>query len=86
MERDIKIYKDRLTGTKVLEIYDLSFISDRNHSLGWFGLHYRHLRIKFLLKWADKVLVPDYSVAVDIMKYYFYPGKNIVVDRSISIQ
>lgn len=81
MEHGIKIY--RKDGLKVLDIYGLDFISDRNHKYGWFGLHFRHLRIKFLLKWADKVYVPDYAVAVDLVKYYFYSRENIIVDKTI---
>jgi hypothetical protein len=81
MTREFKIYKDK-NGHRVLEIHTLAFISDRNHRLGWFGLHYRHFSIKILLKWADKVYVPDCSVAVDLVKYYFYPKERIVVDRT----
>ena len=83
MSKEIKIYRNQKDGVKIMEIYALDFISDRNHKLGWFGLHFRHFRIKFLLKWADKVYVPDYQVAVDLVKYYFYPRENIVVDRTI---
>lgn len=81
MTRQFKIHKDK-DGCRVLEIYSLSFISDRNHKYGWFGLHYRHFSIKILLKWAHKVYVPDCDVAVDLIKYYFYPKEKIVVDRT----
>lgn len=81
MTRQFKINKDK-DGCRVLEIYSLSFISDRDHKFGWFGLHYRHFSIKILLKWADKVYVPDCSVAVDLVRYYFYPKEKIVVDRT----
>ena len=81
MVREFKIYKDK-DGCKVLEIYSLAFISDRNHKFGWFGLHYRHFSIKILLKWADRVYVPDCNVAVDLIKYYFYPKEKIVVDAT----
>ena len=83
MSKGIKIYQNPRNGEKVLEIYTLDFISDRNHGYGWLGLHFRHFRIKLLLKWADKVYVPDYDVAIDLVKYYFYPRENIVVDRTI---
>ena len=83
MEQEIKIYRDYKTGNRIAEIYDLSYISDRSHTLGWFGLHFRHFRTKLLLKWADKVYVPDCDVAVDLVRYYFYPHRNIVVDRTI---
>jgi hypothetical protein len=83
MSKEIKIYRNQKDGMKIMEIYALDFISDRDHKLGWFGLHFRHFRIKILLKWADKVYVPDYQVAVDLVKYYFYSRENIVVDRTI---
>ena len=83
MVHEIKTYRNPKDGIRTLEIYRLDFISDRNHTLGWFGLHFRHFRIKILLKWTDKVLVPDYDVAMDLVKYYFYPRENIVVDRTI---
>ena len=83
MSQEIKIYRNPKEGTKVLEIYSLDFISDRDHKLGWLGLHFRHFRIKLLLKWSDKVYVPSYDVAMDLVKYYFYSRDNIVVDRTI---
>ena len=83
MSKEIKIYRNQTDGMKIMEIYALDFISDRDHKLGWFGLHFRHFRIKILLKWADKVYVPDYQVAVDLVKSYFYSRENIVVARTI---
>ena len=83
MSQEIKIYKDYKTGRRVVEIYDLSYIGDRNHEFGWVGLHFRHFRTHLLLKWADKVYVPDCDVAIDLVRYYFYPRKKIVVDRTI---
>lgn len=83
MSRFIKIYRNNKTGQRIAEVYDVSFISDRNHGLGWFRLHIRHFSIKILLKWADKIYVPDYDVAMDLVKYYFYPRQKIVIDRTI---
>ena len=62
MGKEINTYRNPKDGNKVLEIYSLDFISDRNHTYGWLGLHLRHFRIKILLKWADKVHVPAYEV------------------------
>ena len=81
MAREFKIYKDK-DFSRILEIRTLAFISDRDHKFGWFGLHFRHFCIKILLKWADKAYVPDCNVAVDLVKYYFYPKDKIVVDRT----
>ena len=83
MVKEIKISIDRKTGSRILEVYTLDFISDRNHRLGWFGLHFRHFAIKMLLKWADKVYVPDCTTSMNLVRYYFYPRENIVVDRTI---
>lgn len=83
MEHGVKIYRNPKDGMKVVEIYSLDFISDRNHKYGWLGLHFRHFRVKLLLKWADKVYVPDFQVAIDLVKYYFYPREDIIVDRTI---
>ena len=83
MGKEINTYRNPKDGNKVLEIYSLDFISDRNHTYGWLGLHLRHFRIKILLKWADKVHVPAYDVAMDLVKYYFYPRERIHVDRTI---
>ena len=83
MEHGVKIYRNPKDGLKVVEIYSLDFISDRNHEYGWLGLHFRHFRVKLLLKWADKVYVPDFQVAIDLVKYYFYPREDIIVDRTI---
>ena len=83
MEHGVKIYRNPKDGMKVVEIYSLDFISDRNHKYGWLGLHFRHFRVKLLLKWADKVYVPDFQVASDLVTYYFYPREDIIVDRTI---
>ena len=83
MAREIKISRNPRTGKRVVQIHSLAFISDRDHGYSWLGLHYRHFRIKLLLRWAKKVYVPDFSVAIDLVKYYFYPKDNIIVDRSI---
>lgn len=71
----MKSYKQN--GKRIVEIDDLSFISNRNHKLGWLGLHFTHFRIKFALSRADKVIVPDEAVAWDVFRYYFFPKDMI---------
>ena len=83
MAREIRISKNPRTGKRVVQIHSLAFISDCDNGYSWLGLHYRHFRIKLLLRWARKIYVPDCSVAIDLIKYYFYPKDNIVVDKSI---
>ena len=73
----MKCYKEN--GKRVVEIEDLSFISDRSHKLGWLGLHFAHSRIKLALGRADKVIVPSDAVAWDVCKYYFFPKERICV-------
>ena len=71
----MKCYKQN--GKRVVEIDDLSFISNRNHKLGWLGLHLTDFRIKFALRRADKVIVPNETVAWDVFRYYFFPKDRI---------
>lgn len=73
----MKCYKEN--GLKVVEIDDLSFISNRRHKLGWLGLHLRHFSIKFALYWAEKVIVPSVEVAKDVARYYFFPKNRIYI-------
>ena len=74
----MKCYKEN--NIRIVEIDDLSFISNREHKLGWLGLHMRHFRIKYQLSRADKVLVPSADVAADVAKYYFFPKDSIFVN------
>lgn len=76
----MKCYKKN--GTRVVEISDLTFISDRRHKLGWLGLHIRHFSIKFALSRADKVIVPSADVAKDVVRYYFFPKDRIYITGS----
>ena len=73
----MKCYKQN--GKRVVEINDLTFISNRNHRLGWLGLHLTHFRIKFALSRADKVIVPSEQVAYDVSRYYFFPKDRIYI-------
>lgn len=73
----MKCYKQN--GKRVVEINDLTFISNRNHRLGWLRLHLMHFRIKFALSRADKVIVPSEQVAYDVSRYYFFPKDRIYI-------
>ena len=73
----MKSYKEN--GLRVVEIDDLTFISDRRHKLGWLGLHVRHFSIKSALSRADKVVVPSPDVAKDVVRYYFFPKNRIYI-------
>lgn len=75
----MKKYKNKKSGKRVVEVGDLSFISDRNHGYGWLGLHFRHHRLRLALKRADKVIAADQQSAKDVVKYYFVPKDKIVI-------
>lgn len=76
----MKFYKDKNTGKRVVEVDDLSFLKNREHPWGWFRRHFNHFRLKFALMRADRVYVPNYDVAVDLVRYYFFPKDKIAVD------
>ena len=75
----MKKYKDKKSGKRVVEVGDLSFISDRNHGYGWLRLHLKHHRLRRALKRADKVIAADQQSAKDVVKYYFGPKDKIVL-------
>jgi len=75
----MKKYRDKKSGKRIVEVGDLSFISDRNHRYGWLRLHYRHHRLRLALKRADKVIAADHQVARDVVRYYFVPKDKIVL-------
>lgn len=64
---------------KVVEVSDLSFISDRNHRYGWFRRHYKHHRLRRALKKAEKVVADNPKIANDIVRYYFVPKGKIII-------
>lgn len=75
----MKKYRDMKTGELVVEVEDLSFVKEREHSYNWFQRHYHHHRLRHYLKRADKVYVSDNEMAVDVVRYYFVPKDRIVV-------
>ena len=74
----MKKYKDKKSGKRVVEVGDLSFISDRNHGYGWLRLHLKHHRLRRALKRAE-VIAADQQSAKDVVKYYFVPKDKIVL-------
>lgn len=75
----MKKYKDKETGRRVVEVDDLTFLSDRNHPYNWFQRHYHHHRLRRALKKAGKVIAGNPGVAVDIVRYYFVPKEKISI-------
>lgn len=72
-------YKDKRTGRRVVEVVDISYLSDRNHPYNWFQRHYHHHRLRRALKRADVVIASDRKVAIDIVRYYFVPKDKISI-------
>lgn len=72
-------YKDRKTGKRVVEVGDLSYLSDRDHPYNWFQRHYHHHRLRCALKRAEKVIVANPKVATDVVRYYFVPKERITI-------
>ena len=74
----MKKYTDK-DGRRVVEVEDLTFISDRDYPYNGFQRHFHHPRIRLALKRADIVIAASQEVAVDLVRYYFVPKDRIVV-------
>ncbi|MBR5862104.1 MAG: hypothetical protein IKZ08_02120 [Bacteroidales bacterium] len=74
----MKKYTDK-DGLKVVEVGDISYLSDRNHPYNWFQRHFHHHRLRIALKTADKVIVSDAKTAFDVVRFYFVPKDRITV-------
>lgn len=72
-------YKDYKAKKRVVEVRDLSFLSDRNHIYGWIRRHYRHHKLRHALKKAEKIIASNPKVATDIVRYYFVPRERITI-------
>lgn len=74
----MKKYTDK-EGRNIIEVYDLTFIGDRDYPYNWFQRHFHHHRLRLSLKKADLVVAADTRVAVDLVRYYFVPKERIVI-------
>lgn len=74
----MKKYTDK-EGRKVIEVEDLSYLTDRDHHYNWFQRHYHHHRLRLALKKADIVIVPDQNTATDVRRFYFIPKDKIII-------
>lgn len=75
----MKKYTDYKAKNRVVEVNDLSFLSDRNHKYGWFRRHLRHHKLRRALKRAEKIIASSPNVATDITRYYFIPKDRITL-------
>lgn len=74
----MKKYRD-IEGKRVVEVSDLSYLTDRNHRYNWFQRHFHHHRLRRALKKASRVIAADKSVAQDVHRFYFIPHERITI-------
>lgn len=72
-------HNDYRISKRVVEVDDLSFLSDRDHRYGWLRRHYRHHRLRRALKKAEKITASNPKVATDLVRYYFIPKDRITI-------
>lgn len=72
----MKKYRDK-EGRKVVEVSDLSYLTDREHRYNWFQRHFHHHRLRRALKKAARIVAYDKKVAYDIHRFYFIPNEKI---------
>ena len=72
----MKKYRD-IEGRRVVEVSDLSYLTDRNHRYNWLRRHYHHHRLRRALKKASKIIAADKTVAYDSHRFYFIPINRI---------
>ena len=78
----MKSVKDYKASKRRVEVFDLSFVSDRNHRYGWLRRHYKHIRLRRALKKAKDIVATDPETAAAITRYYFIPKDRITVRQT----
>ena len=79
----MRAYRQMSTGKRVVEIYDLSFLREKDHPYGWARRHFLHFRLKLALRKADRIYVKDTSLGIDLVRYYFIPKEKITVNINL---
>ena len=74
----MKKYTDK-DGHKVIEVEDLSYLTDRDHPYNWFQRHFHHHRLRIAIKDADIIIAPDQKTVIDITRFYFIPKDKIII-------
>lgn len=72
-------YKSR---KRIVEVNDLSFLSERDHRYGWIRRHYKHFRLRRALRKAKGIIAADPEVAAEIRRYYFIQKDRITVRQN----
>ena len=80
----MKKYRETETGKMAVEVYDLSFLREKEHPYGWLRRHFLHLRLKLALRKADIIYVSETSTGIDLVRYYFVPKDKIKVNADIN--
>lgn len=75
----MKKYIDEISGERIVEVEDLGFLKDREHHYGWFRRHFYHFQMHLLIRWADRFIAADDTVAADLVRYYFVPKEKISI-------
>ena len=73
-----KIYRDE-AGNRVVEVRDLSFLTERDHKYNWLQRHFHHHRLRVKVKKAKIIIAASDKVATDIHRFYFIPYDRISV-------
>ena len=84
-QKPTKIYKDE-SGNRVVEVRDLSFLTERNHRYNWFQRHFYHHRLRVKVKKAHQIIAASDKVATNIHRFYFIPYDKITVRPLLSNQ
>ena len=77
-QRPTKIYRDE-AGNRVVEVRDLSFLTERDHKYNWLQRHFYHHRLRIKVKKAKTIIAASGKVATDIHRFYFIPYDRISV-------
>ena len=74
--------KDFKSLKRVVEVNDVSFLSNRNHRYGWLRRHYKHFRLRRSLRKAKEIIARDQKVADEIVRYYFVSRDRITLRQT----
>lgn len=73
---------DYTISKRLIEVNDLSFLSDRDHRYGWIRRHYKHHRLRRALKKQKAVIALNPEVAYDLRRFYFLPKERITLRQN----
>ena len=77
-QKPTRMYRDE-SGNRVVEVRDLSFLTERNHRYNWLQRHFHHHRLRIKVKKAHTIIASSDQVATDIHRFYFIPYDRITI-------